>query len=1013
MSVLIIHLSDIHIRGANSPIISRYERICAAVSSQLPSADRVLIIVSGDIAQSGQEAEYAAAKQFFDGLLEQLSQETSAPVDIVFVPGNHDCDFRKNTFSRENNIAAVTKGGGAIDETVIAACTEVQNEYFEFQGSFSTPVEGDRLRWVYKFELGGKRWEIVCLNVAWISKLHEDKGLTFPFKNYEVVGGTGADVRITVLHHPLNWFDAMSYRDFRRYLRQTSSLILTGHEHEGNSGLVIEDEAGKSAFVEACALQHGSGDLGGTGFFLIRIDAQSSEFEATRFDYSRTRYEAAATTEQAVLRVLPATSDEKIELSPEFTRKMDDPGAIAKLQSGYKLRDIYVFPHLRNMRSAARVKDFADAKSLCDISFISDGVILSGEERGGATSLLYQLYGAYHEKGYVPVYINGADVKKCSATELDNLVDRAIKDQYAAGSRLAAKQALKKSRILLLDDWGDLAIQDSQKRAEYFSLIASGFAGFVACGNVEIETKELLGHADNAGLDKLKYYQFQPLGHVKRSELVQKWFSLSNDGSITESQFIGRCDEAERLMAAVIQKSLIPSAPLYLMTLLLSAENGRSSELKESALGYYYQYLLSDALLDAGVPNAKLSEYFSYLSSLAWRFHEKQRDQLSYAEMSEFNAEFSAEWTTVDLAAMLKVLQSSSIILIEGDDHSFRYPYMFYYLKGSYLKDKLSDEPITSYIIQCCRHLYVRDNANTILFLAHHSGDEWLLDQMVESLEGIFADFLAVTFDDDVDGISRILSKAPALKYAGGSAIANRRVIHERSDQMERDGRSGDGMYEVAEEHAELSPAAQLAMLVKNAEILGQVLKNQYSTIKRTKKQFIINRLFAGPLRALSKFYVEIEAQAENLRAQEGDAAPVAADASGTPVGMDSHAMIAGLTQAITASLLLYASRSANSKELAEDVNAVVSSNGKTSYKLIKLAAHLDSADALPKAFLGEVYEANKANLAVVSVLRVLVIRRLYMFKTSEPDMKWINSLMGIDMATQHSITYGVSSKLH
>jgi len=48
-----------------------------------------------------------------------------------------------------------------------------------------------------------------------------------------------------------------------------------------------------------------------------------------------------------------------------------------------------------------------------------------------------------------------------------------------------------------------------------------------------------------------------------------------------------------------------------------------------------------------------------------------------------------------------------------------------------------------------------------------------------------------------------------------------------------------------------------------------------------------------------------------------------------------------------------------------------------------------------------------------VNVLRVLVIRRLYMFKTSEHDMRWINSLLGIDMATQHSITYGSNAKLH
>jgi hypothetical protein len=92
------------------------------------------------------------------------------------------------------------------------------------------------------------------------------------------------------------------------------------------------------------------------------------------------------------------------------------------------------------------------------------------------------------------------------------------------------------------------------------------------------------------------------------------------------SKSLAKRDQVERLVTAVMKRSIVPSVPLYLLTLLQSVEAGQSSDFRESALGYYYQYLLTGALQSVGVKADKLTELFQYSALLAWHYHERHEE---------------------------------------------------------------------------------------------------------------------------------------------------------------------------------------------------------------------------------------------------------------------------------------------------------------------------------------------------------------------------------------------------
>lgn len=69
----LVHISDVHIGDADQTIL---ERATEALASLTPD----LIVLSGDVTQSGRRREFAAAAKFLAGM----------PAPIVAAPGNHD-----------------------------------------------------------------------------------------------------------------------------------------------------------------------------------------------------------------------------------------------------------------------------------------------------------------------------------------------------------------------------------------------------------------------------------------------------------------------------------------------------------------------------------------------------------------------------------------------------------------------------------------------------------------------------------------------------------------------------------------------------------------------------------------------------------------------------------------------------------------------------------------------------------------------------------------------------------
>src|ERR1051326_8999212 len=96
MRALLLQLSDIHIRSGDDPVIRRRALIARAVASLDPDIDACLLLLTGDIANTGSGDEYYVALDFIGQLQKDLRDAFGGAVSVhtAVIPGNHDCDFR-------------------------------------------------------------------------------------------------------------------------------------------------------------------------------------------------------------------------------------------------------------------------------------------------------------------------------------------------------------------------------------------------------------------------------------------------------------------------------------------------------------------------------------------------------------------------------------------------------------------------------------------------------------------------------------------------------------------------------------------------------------------------------------------------------------------------------------------------------------------------------------------------------------------------------------------------------
>jgi hypothetical protein len=1012
MTAVVLHLSDIHIRSSKDWILDKADRIAPCAFGSLPEATAVFIVVSGDIAWSGRADEYTAAKILLLEIRDRLRTERDIPVHFVITPGNHDCDFSLNTNTRRLTIAGVLSEPKEIDESVIDTGCAIQIHFQQFVEELHSVDEtrvGDKLWTSHRFTVEGKELIFDALNVSWCSRIREEPGtLVFPHERYKKCLEDVVDLRVTVIHHPLNWFSQAVYHPFKQMLRSLSNVIISGHEHVGGVGEDMNADSGHSAYIEGCVLQDDQ-NPSESSFNVAEMNLIDGTYRSTKYvwDTHAKYYRTSEEGSWSDFRSVPKKAISRLPLNDSFHQLITDPGAAfqSSTRSSIKLADLYVYPDMKEPFEKAEVKRILSTSVLQDLSRIEGGALLAGEEKVGASSLLYMLFAHFHDVGLMPIYVRGADLKSATERDVDIAIHKSVIEQYGEAQFEKFLQLSSAKKVLLLDDFDDGPIKSNAYRARLLVALSNRFKYFIVVVSELFDHKASVApHADGK-LGNLSEFRLLPFGFTLRAQLVTRWIRrTADDGSLDEGALLARCDQAERLLDAVLARNIVPALPLYLQTLLQSIDAGVSGGFEESGLGDYYDFLIKEGMRTASIPKRKWGGVIEYCSHLAWQMHATEHKELSLDEFREFNSRYSNTEVTVNAESRLDELLRARVLSQSGDYVRFRYHYIYYFLKGRFLSSKLDDLAVLAHVQECCAHLYVRENANTILFLAHHAFNQPVfLDCVVNALNEPFKSVLPVAFmGTDTNKLAEFVRDLPAPKYTGEDPEQVRERENNRRDRMEDDF---DGMADKKQDGDELTFIPQMVSLFKTVEILGQILKNQIATVGRARRVELLQLLMKGPLRVARAYFDFFMTHSEQA---QGELAALLAKQKG---GGDEQKR-QDLARKILAQMLQYTSygfiaktvSSISSNELIADIESAAKLINTPAAKLIAVGVRLDSPKNLPRAEIRKLLGDVKSDFIATRVLQMLTLQRLYMFRTTEQDKQWLDgqSLLGIQM--QHVV---------
>lgn len=1013
--LLVVHLSDIHFESSQDIVVGRADAITAAAISTADTVSRAIVVVTGDVAFSGKAGQYEVAQSFLAAVKSAVENRIQKHVDVVVVPGNHDCDFAgEGSDTRKAVLEAIrTRGNEKMSQEILSTCCKVQIEFQRFQEKTETlsrnqfsPVWS-----TYTIEIDGKKILLNAVNTAWCSELENGLGAhEFPSEQHQGLMSARADLRILLMHHPYHWFNNARYRQFEKLVRDSSELVFTGHEHTPNAGVISDSiAANATTFFEGGVLQ-ASPASDASSFLTCVVDLDTREIRATRFVWNGRLYaeqlDARKSRElsvaQSVVREFPHTDD--------WFRTLRDVGAAIThhAKADITLNDLYVFPEFETFSENEEVPKLVLGDHILG-SVLGGEVkaIFKGEQSSGKTAWLKVATQYLQDKELIPIFLRGADLNSSSESELRKTLSNAIFLQYGADALEPITQKSRDCKVLIIDGIDRFRFPD-----RYFNGVIDFFStrhrSILMTSEQMLSVKAAMEHEAFSKLGDFDKYEIREFGIRARFELTRRWFELApllrrGDEAIRRIKI----EQTDKAITKLIGRGLVPSFPIYLLVLLQGVEAGQSGELENSALGEYYNYLITHSLLQK-IKREDIKSVFDYCDHFAWYLHQAACMAATESELMEFHNGFKRRMDVeVRFEYTKKVLLDTKIWVETEIGVGFRYPYARFFFLGRFLAREMGrDQEVMRLVEEAIKNLHVRENGNIITFLAHFSNDSRVVEMLVKSVESRFEGATPLRLDDDVKPLNSVVGTAAKLVF--DIDIAE----NKRHELVHDDLSTGEALESVelrdstSPESEILKMLSELNALFKGAEILGSAIKANATSMHGAEKQRLLKVLFDGGLRGVDSLLKGLISNPESFVGEIKDLL----DKKKPTNKVETEEVARQAVFMFIAWLLFWFIRRLGgcigSASLQPAIDRYVSEFPTAANQLISISSALETPTPIPFERLKSLNEDFKSLALAKFLLRNLAYTRVHMYQTEVKERQQLLEEMGISIDAQRAVEY-------
>ncbi|MDD2934015.1 MAG: metallophosphoesterase [Methylotenera sp.] len=1007
MKFLLIHLSDIHIKSKDNLILNRAAQIASAMSGLDADIEGCILVITGDIAFSGQESEYALAESFISKVKDCLAKSVQiAEIQVVLAPGNHDCDFSSPNQVREIVISSLAKGSvGNVSAELAAQSLAVQDNYWKFSnritGRTSENAPSEQLCCITQVNICDKTISFSAYNTAWMSQRNEIQGaLHFPIE-FIPIEDTASDLVVSLFHHPYNWLESSNAREFRTLIERNSDLIMTGHEHESGQYVKTDRVIGNTnEYVEGAVLQDSRTQDSGFNAVLIDLEQEAQKFFNATWTGKIYEVHAVHATWQNFQRNKNRTRNEYV-ISATWINYLTNPGAgfTNSRKEQLELEDIFVEPNLRELTRIDNLSQVIQLpirgeqfwRRVIDTPHLA---ILGGES-AGKTTLGKHLYSKFHAEGFVPITIPGAEFKVCDNDKIMKLVAKIVESQYSLAAVERYWQIESDKRVLLIDNYHLIALNNKGNN-ELFKHLKKFFGRIVLLTHDLSKVDELaLEPGSQNPLASFIQFELQEFGNQLREELIERWFTVGQEFSISTEQLENQVIETKRVMDAMLGRNLLPAYPIFILIILQQIEAHTNLNTSSGALGYLYEHLITTSLaktakrLDLDTAHAYLSEIANHMFNLrTYRLNEPHMNEVHKKYCEDFKMDLRFDHIE-------KALINADLIANSGGIYSFKYKYCYYYFAARHLMGRLSTDEGKEQLRRLAENVHKEEFANILVFLAYLSKDPIIIEEMLKASRAIYPDEQLCDFDEQLKFINTLHDTVPKTVLIEKDAKSARKEINQTMDELEARMPTSD------EDDNDLNDALRVNVAFKSIQILGQILKNHPGSILGPIKMEIAEECYLLGLRALHALYSVLEQHRDEMvefiahqmtRFEEDPDERI----------RKARVFVSLLVEGSAMAFVKKISSSIGTESLRQTYDELVAKHDRLAVKIIDLSVKLDHFEMFPSVDLDNLIEDVKKsnNMFATMLLKHLVFDHFYRYTIPRQTKQRYCEKLGIELKT-------------
>lgn len=539
MRISFLHLSDFHLNDSKGVHPAKIQAIVDSLGVYTP-IEGIVIVLSGDIAATGQANQYKIAATFLKRLIPEIRRKYSISeknTKILIVPGNHDIDWGRSTRLDSSKIRSFDEKERALH---LQQELKSMKNYFSFSdrnGCFfpywmHIPFGQLVTRKILHFD-NGYRIEANLLNTAPFS-CDSDDGLHYLPEDaiHSLTTESNADFSLVVMHHSPDWFEFSQKKELENTLSKRCSLAFYGHEHFPGTQNVLYDN-GNRIVKQAGGAWWQSSVPTLSDYYAALFDTESRKYFLSKFSWNADRSAFVATMKQEHILMQKSLSGTGLTYQEKYiaTVMADSKNTIAQSVSDY-----FVFPTLRFNASKEYSRGKAIDKMEDFIAFIKENryVAVMGGSNSGKTTLLKMTFKELQTQ-YVVLYCGTDDI---TGRSQENILKELVTDTYGADSYSLFQAIPSDKKVIIIDDLHRI----SPKHLNKFLRGIEDIFGTIVVASEETSQFDIVQMVkDNIKASKeFKKASISRLYAEKRLALIQKIVLIKTDNDELKAAGIAR-----------------------------------------------------------------------------------------------------------------------------------------------------------------------------------------------------------------------------------------------------------------------------------------------------------------------------------------------------------------------------------------------------------------------------------------------------------------------------------------